>query len=74
MNPGDRLCIYSDGVPEAMSPDLEEFGTERLMQILRNNTSRPFDDSVSDLLGQIEQWCGKAGPKDDISILAVEIG
>jgi phosphoserine phosphatase RsbU/P len=43
MGVGDLLCLYSDGLTEATTPDDEEFGTERLAQLLdthRQDTPR----------------------------------
>lgn len=34
IHPGDRLVLYSDGIPEAQSPDGELFGFERLRRIV----------------------------------------
>ena len=33
--PGDLLCLYSDGITECASPDDEEFGEDRLVELLR---------------------------------------
>ena len=32
--PGDRLYLYSDGIPEATKADEEQFGEERLGELL----------------------------------------
>ena len=42
LEPGDLLCIYSDGITEAESPDDEEFGTARLLALLREHCRRPL--------------------------------
>ncbi len=70
---GDRLYLYSDGVPEAMDQDLNEFGNDRLLEVVTDAASKELDAGVSDLLESVQQWCVKNGPKDDVSILAVEM-
>jgi len=70
---GDRLCIYSDGVPEAMSPELEEFGDQRLLDSIAENVTSSLEDCISCLVKRIEEWCGAKGPKDDVSVVALEI-
>jgi sigma-B regulation protein RsbU (phosphoserine phosphatase) len=42
--PGDLLCIYSDGITEAESPAEEEFGTARLVALLREHRERPLPE------------------------------
>jgi sigma-B regulation protein RsbU (phosphoserine phosphatase) len=71
---GDRLFLYSDGIPEAMSPDDEEFGSERLADVLVRTRDLTLDSSVSSLLDEVRNWAtGQVSLCDDVSILAVEI-
>ena len=71
--PGDRLFLYSDGVPEAMDHDLNEFGDQRMIDVISAAKSDPLDEGVTSLLESVQQWCVKNGPKDDVSILAVQM-
>jgi sigma-B regulation protein RsbU (phosphoserine phosphatase) len=71
--PGDRLYLYSDGVPEAMDGDMNQFTTEQMLEIVELGKSRSLDDSVSLLLKTVQRWCAASGPKDDVSILGVEV-
>ena len=34
LNPGDVLIAFTDGVPEALNPQDEEFGEERVRELL----------------------------------------
>ncbi len=70
---GDRLYLYSDGVPEAMDPAGELFGDARLLQTIGRARSEPLQEDVAALLREIERWRGAASAQDDISILAVEV-
>ena len=40
---GDRLVLYSDGIPECTNPRNEEFGDERLMKYLSESATQPLD-------------------------------
>jgi phosphoserine phosphatase RsbU/P len=73
LGPGDRLFLYSDGVPEAMDPAGKPFGDARLLEAIARGRSRPLEEGVSTLLGAVARWHGSASPHDDISVLAVEI-
>ncbi len=39
----DVLCLFTDGLVEAKSPDEEEFGTDRLAEIGRRRSGSPMD-------------------------------
>jgi sigma-B regulation protein RsbU (phosphoserine phosphatase) len=72
LEPGDRLYLYSDGIPEAMAPDDKAFGGSRLIEALERVRGDPLERGVSSLLGEIDHWTGSAGLRDDASIVAVE--
>ncbi|HXU46317.1 MAG TPA: SpoIIE family protein phosphatase [Thermoanaerobaculia bacterium] len=46
IHPGDLLCLYSDGITEACSPDDEEFGLERLGNVLTDCRDQPLPDLI----------------------------
>jgi sigma-B regulation protein RsbU (phosphoserine phosphatase) len=71
--PGDRLYLYSDGVPEAMDAAGKQFGNARFLEAIGRTRSESLEESVTDVLAQIESWRGAAPARDDISILAVEV-
>ncbi len=72
LEPGDRLYLYSDGIPEAMTPEDKLFGGDRLIQTLERMRSEPLEQGISTLLEEIQQWTGSAGLRDDASIVAME--
>lgn len=73
LSPGDRLFVFSDGVPEAMSEDLEELGDERMLKSISETSDKTLDDAVAHVKSTVDHWCRINGPKDDVSILAVEM-
>ena len=71
---GDRLILYSDGVPEALSPSGEQFGSERLLQSVLNHRSTSLNQMVSSLLADVQRWRGlEENAQDDLSILTIEV-
>ena len=70
---GDRIFLYSDGVPEAMDHDLEEFGDNRMLDSLAESSADSVKTSVQSLFNQVHDWCKQNGAKDDVSILGIEI-
>ncbi len=47
LDEGDLVCIYSDGITESTSPKDEEFGVERLVDLLRSHCDKPLSEIVS---------------------------
>ena len=72
LHPGDRLYLYSDGIPEAVSPQGTPFGMDRMLETLSASRDEPLCAGVNDLVNRVEQWSGASSVRDDISLLAVE--
>jgi len=70
---GDRLYLYSDGVPEAMDSAGKLYGTFRLLEAIGQARSQQLQEGVATLLEEITRWHGSERPQDDISILTVEV-
>ena len=73
LQPGDRVYLYSDGIPEAFNRQGEPFQMLRLLEVLAEGRSRSLADSVAALWRAIEIWCGGAALADDASLVALEI-
>jgi sigma-B regulation protein RsbU (phosphoserine phosphatase) len=70
--PGDRLFLYSDGVPEAMDKDRNPYGDDAMAACIAQFRGAPIEAGVKGLLEAVETWCQPNGPLDDVSILGVE--
>jgi sigma-B regulation protein RsbU (phosphoserine phosphatase) len=70
--PGDRLFLYSDGVPEAMDKDRNPYGDDAMAACIAQFRGDPIEAGVKGLLEAVETWCQPNGPLDDVSILGVE--
>jgi sigma-B regulation protein RsbU (phosphoserine phosphatase) len=70
---GDRLYLYSDGVTEAQNLAGEQVGDARLLEVIGRGRSKPLRESVAMLLGEVTRWRGSEKPRDDMSILAIEV-
>jgi sigma-B regulation protein RsbU (phosphoserine phosphatase) len=73
LGPGDRLYLYSDGVPEAMDEDGNQFGEDRLLEAISACRSVPLRASVGSLVAQIGLRQQSRAQNDDISIVAIEV-
>jgi sigma-B regulation protein RsbU (phosphoserine phosphatase) len=73
LEPGDRLYLYSDGVPEAMDHEMNQFGMQQMHEMMELGQSKSLDESVLLILNTVKRWCAKNGPLDDVSILGLQI-
>jgi phosphoserine phosphatase RsbU/P len=70
---GDRLYLYSDGLPDAMNPAGERFGDARLLEAVCRGRAEPLRDGIDALLAEITRWQKGERSHDDISVLAAEV-
>jgi len=69
---GDRLYLCTDGIIEAANDKQEEFGVERILEILEESRGLTLDGSLSKVMERVEEWSAGSGVADDISMLAIE--
>ncbi len=73
LQPGDRLFLYSDGVPEAMDPGMKQFGNTQMLEVIELGKAQPLEESVQLLLKTVERWGANGSLNDDVSILGMEV-
>ena len=69
-NREDRLYIFTDGVFEQFIGE-DEFGEERLHQILIENKANQINDSVDQVIIELEKFLGDTGKQDDITLIGI---
>lgn len=70
---GDVLVVFTDGVTEAMSPSEEEFGEERLKDLLRRVAHLPVQEMSSRISQELTQWIAHAPQHDDLTFIVMKI-
>ncbi len=66
---GDLLCIYSDGITECESPAGEEFGPERLAELLKQAADQPLPDIVRAIDEAVVAFAAGAAQGDDQTVV-----
>jgi serine phosphatase RsbU (regulator of sigma subunit) len=66
---GDVVMLCSDGVTEALDPDGDEFGEDRVASILRDNRTRTAEEIVENVVRGAIAWTGSQPLADDLSIV-----
>jgi phosphoserine phosphatase RsbU/P len=70
---GDVLVAYTDGLSEARNPEGEEFGEERLAQIVVDNAGLPADEMRERIIAGIRGWQRDAPQHDDMTMVIVKV-
>ena len=71
MEPGDKIFIYSDGVPEAMNLQEEFYGTERMIEALRSNEEGSAGEILKTVADSVHSFVGAADQFDDLTMLCL---
>ena len=69
LEPGDRLFLYTDGVPEATNTENKLYGEERLLAFMNQNDSMEATALLPALKANIDEFVGDAPQFDDITML-----
>ncbi|HYU23637.1 MAG TPA: PP2C family protein-serine/threonine phosphatase [Thermoanaerobaculia bacterium] len=70
LDPGDLLCLYSDGIVEAVDGKDREFGLDRLQRIVRANRDRTAQEIGGEVLARVAKW--GSGVQDDRTVVIVK--
>ena len=69
LHPGDKLFVYTDGIPEAINAAVEQYGAERLTRALNTVKDVPMETALRAVRGDIAAFVGDAEQFDDITML-----
>ena len=69
LSPGDRLFLYTDGVPEATNTENKLYGEDRLLTFMNQNATVDAVTLLPALKSNIDEFVGEAPQFDDITML-----
>ncbi len=69
---GDRLFLYTDGVPEATNVENKLYGEERLLTFMNQNADLKAELLLPALKTNIDEFVGEAPQFDDITMLMLD--
>lgn len=70
--PGDKLFVYTDGVPEAEDPQSSMFGTERMLSVLNSDPEASPEGLITNVRRAVDSFAKEAEQFDDITMLCLE--
>jgi sigma-B regulation protein RsbU (phosphoserine phosphatase) len=71
--PGDVLAIYTDGIEETFNPQQEEFGVERITQILVRDKHLDPEKITDNLFRKVEEFSEGTPTHDDSTIIIAKV-
>jgi Serine phosphatase RsbU, regulator of sigma subunit len=72
MKPGDKLFVYTDGVPEATSAEQELFGTERMLLALNSHPDDAPQETLNHMRESVDRFVLEAEQFDDLTMMSME--
>ncbi len=72
LEPGDKLFLYTDGVPEATDDKNRLFGMERMMKALNRHPDATPKELLKHMRNAVAVFCRKTEQFDDLTMMCVE--
>ena len=72
LSAGDKLFLYTDGVPEATAADNAMFGTERMLEALNKEPDAAPQQVLKNVRQAVDAFVGGAEQFDDLTMMCVE--
>ncbi len=72
LHPGDRLFLYTDGVPEATAADESMFGMERMLAALNEVPDASPEQILKKVRSAVDDFVKGAEQFDDLTMLCME--
>jgi phosphoserine phosphatase RsbU/P len=70
---GDTLALYSDGIPDQMNTQGEEYGRGRLAKVIRASCHLPAQGITEKIFKDLDKFSAGAGAFDDQTLLVIKV-
>ena len=72
LEPGSKIFVYTDGVPEATNADEEMFGTDRMIEALNTDPGAAPKQILKNVRSAVDDFVKDAEQFDDLTMLCLE--
>ena len=72
LEPGSKLFLYTDGVPEATDAEKKLFGVERMLDALNGNVDATPEQTLKNVRSAVDGFVKQAEQFDDLTMLCME--
>ena len=73
ISPDNMFVFYSDGLTEAMNKNREEFGTDKMIDIIYDNRQFACSLIQKEIITSVDNFRGSAEQNDDITLVVTKI-
>jgi len=73
LNSGDLFLAYTDGIVECVNEYGEEFGEQRLIQLVQRNVALPAEEIQRAILDRVLEWSFEEERDDDMTLVVAKV-
>ena len=70
---GDLIALYTDGITEAMNSNEEQFGEQRLTQVLEEHRAADVATVRQEVLAGVSRFAGDTAQHDDMTLVLLKV-
>jgi serine phosphatase RsbU (regulator of sigma subunit) len=67
--PGSKIFLFTDGAYEQFSEKREEYGEERLINIINENQNESGEDILNNIIKSLDEFSGDGHREDDLTMI-----
>ena len=71
LEPGAKIFVYTDGVPEATNKNEELFGTDRMIEVLNRAKDKTPDAIMKSVRSAVDEFVGDTEQFDDLTMVCM---
>ncbi|MEQ9238771.1 CHASE2 domain-containing protein [Coleofasciculus sp. E2-BRE-01] len=72
LHPGDSIVLYTDGIPEAENMENEQYGLDRLCDVISQNWDKSAEVIKDAIIDNLRHFIGKQKVFDDITLVVLK--
>ena len=70
---GDKVVFYTDGIVEAMNPQNEMFGFERLLEVVQASSTSSAEAMLQEIIDEVTDFSSGAPQHDDLTVIVLNV-
>lgn len=72
IEPDDFLVFFTDGITESTNKTGEQYGTEKLKQIITQNNHKSAKELMDTIMEDLHNYIGSENAKDDVTLIVLK--